>query len=290
MTKKLLITGASGFLGWHVARHAPSGWRLVGTWYTNPEGLPSKSEAAPLDLTNRDATWRMLKAISPDVVFHLAAASNTAHCEAKPEETRLLNVYATAHLAEMCAERRCKLLFTSSSQVYDGEHPPFDEAPNPSPKNAYGQQKLAAEQAIQSIDPPAAIVRVAVMYGQAAPGVSNFLQQWLSTWQRGEAVTAFDDEIRSFLSGKSAAAGLWHLLEKGAEGIFNLGGATSVSRYEFAVMASQTFLLPTAQIIKKSQKEVETAAFRPANLTLDLSKIMGTGFHPITLEEGLASY
>lgn len=290
MTKKLLITGASGFLGWHVARQAPSGWRVVGTWHANAGGLPPKSEAMPLDLTDRDATWRLLKAINPDAVFHLAAASNIALCEAKPEETRPLNVDATAHLAEMCAERRCKLLFTSSSQVYDGEYPPFDEAPTPSPKNAYGRQKLAAEQAIQSISPAATIVRVAVMYGQAGPSVSNFLQQWLNAWQRGESVTAFDDEVRSFLSGKSAAAGLWHLLDKDAEGIFNLGGATTVSRYEFAVMASQAFGLPEVKIIKKSQKDVASAATRPGNLTLDLSKIMGTGFQPITLEEGLASY
>lgn len=287
MTKKLLITGASGFLGWQVARHAPPGWRMVGTWHANAGGLPPKSEATQLDLTDRDATWRLLKAVSPDAVFHLAAASNTAQCEASPETTKPLNVDATAHLAEMCAERRCKLLFTSSSQVYDGEHPPFDEAPIPCPKNAYGHQKLAAEQAVQGIDPAAAIVRVAVMYGQAGPGVSNFWQQWLNAWQRGEAVTAFDDEIRSFLSGKSAAAGLWHLLEKGAEGIFNLGGATSVSRYEFAVMASRAFGLPAAQIIKKSQKDVASAAFRPANLTLDLSKITETGFIPVTLEKGL---
>ncbi|MBK9015004.1 MAG: SDR family oxidoreductase [Saprospiraceae bacterium] len=280
MTKKLLVTGASGFLGWHVARHAPAGWRTVGTWHGNAAGLHPKSEAIQLDLTDRDAVWRTLKAVNPDAVFHLAAASNPTHCEANPNETRLLNVEATTWLAEMCAERRCKLLFTSSSQVYDGIAAPFSETPTPSPRNEYGRQKLEAEKSIQMVSPAAAIVRVAVMYGQAGTGTKNFLQQWLETWRRGEAVTAFFDEIRSFLSGQSAAAGLFLLLEKGAEGVFNLGGATAMSRYEFAKLSSGALLLPEAKIIGKSQNEVETAAFRPADLTFDLRKIREIGFEP----------
>jgi len=290
MTKKLFVTGASGFLGWQVARHAHADWRVVGTWHGHAAGLLPKSEAMQLDLTHRDAIWQALKAVNPDAVFHLAAASNPAHCEANMEKTRLLNVEATTWLAEMCAERNIKLLFTSSSQVYDGVEAPFSESPNPSPQNEYGRQKLAAEQAIRQLTPSAIIVRVAVMYGKAGIGTNNFLLQWLETWRRGGTVTAFHDEIRSFLSGQSAAAGLFLLLEKGAEGIFNLGGATAVSRYDFAKMASKAFLLPKAEIIGKSQKEVETAAFRPADLTLDLRKIRDIGFKPASLEGGLEDY
>lgn len=287
MTKKLLITGASGFLGWHLLRAAPSHWRAVGTWHNNPSGLPPKAEAIPLDLTHRDAIWQTLKAVNPDAVMHLAAASSPAFCEANPTESRKLNVEVTAWLAEMCAERGCRLLFTSSSQVYDGEHPPFVETPHPQPKNAYGRQKLEAELFVSAILPAAAIVRVAVMYGKAAHGNNNFLQQWLGAWEIGEGVQALDDEIRSFLSGKSAAEGLYLLLEKGAEGIFNLGGADAISRFAFAEMAAGVFELPQAKINKTSQKEVPAAASRPANLTLDLGKIMDLGFRPVTVLEGL---
>jgi dTDP-4-dehydrorhamnose reductase len=82
------------------------------------------------------------------------------------------------------------------------------------------------------------------------------------------------------LSGKSAATGINLLLEKGAEGIFNVGGGTAISRYEFAVLASRSLNLPEATIISKSQMEVESKAFRPANLTMNLEKIKGLGFVP----------
>jgi len=52
-------------------------------------------------------------------------------------------------------------------------------------------------------------------------------------------------------------------------------------------MAAGVFELPQAKINKTSQKEVPAAASRPANLTLDLGKIMDLGFRPVTVLEGL---
>ncbi|MBK8564715.1 MAG: SDR family oxidoreductase [Saprospiraceae bacterium] len=287
MAKKLFVTGASGFLGWHVFRDAPADWQLIGCWHGNAAGLFPMAEAFQLDLTDRDAVWRALKATKPDAVLHTAAASNPAHCEANKEETRKLNVEATVQLAEFCAELRSKLVFTSSSQVYDGTSPPCKEVPDPNPKNDYGQQKLEAEKLVADLLPEAAIIRVAVMYGMAGTGTNNFLQQWLDIWRQEREVTAFYDEIRSFLSGTAASDGIFKVLEKGAEGIFNLGGGSAISRYEFAEMASVAFGLPQAKIIRKSQQEVALSTFRPADLTMDLTKIKELGFVPQTPWEGL---
>lgn len=278
--KKLLLTGASGFLGRYVAQNTPPDWRTIGIFNENAGRLQSKQEAVQLDLTNRDATWQTLKATSPDAVFHLAAASSPAFCEENPTATREINVEATTWLAEMCAERHCRFLFTSSEQVYDGLAAPYNETGTPTPKNEYGCQKLAAEQAVKAISTASVIARMAAMFGQEGDGTKNFLSQWLEIWQRGEAVTAFHDEIRSFLSGPAAASALFLLLEKGAEGIFNIGGADAISRSDFAQIIAKAHRLPEAKIIKKSQQDLENATYRPANLTLDLSKIKDLGFRP----------
>ena len=135
--------------------------------------------------------------------------------------------------------------------------------------------------------PSAAVVRVAVMSGMAGPGTNNFLQQWLDAWRQGREVTAFYDEIRSFMSGPSAADGLFKILRKRAEGIFNLAGANAISRFEFAELASTAFGLPQAKIIRKSQQEVQLSSFRPADLTMDLTKVRELGFEPQAVWEGL---
>lgn len=278
--KTLLVTGASGFLGWHICRYPLPGWRIIGTHWQNREGIFPKTEYLKLDLTEKDFIWKSLKDIRPDAVFHLAAYSGTGYCEEFPEKTRRLNVDASAHLAEMCADRKIKLIFTSSEQVYDGQKSHYTEEDTPSPQNEYGRQKLAAERFIGEILPASAIVRIAVLFGQASPVARSFLQQWLETWQTFLPVTAFHDEIRSFLSGRSAAAGLFQLLQQDASGIFNLSGEASMSRYEFALLAREIFELTEGKVIPKSQQEIEMTAYRPPVLALDNQKIMDTGFQP----------
>jgi dTDP-4-dehydrorhamnose reductase len=286
--KKLLLTGASGFLGWNICHFAPQDWKITGIYCQNPAGLHVKTEALKVDLTDKDQIWKAIKQVQPDAVFHLAAFSNTNFVEKNPEETRKLNVDATAHLAEMCEDRQIRLLFTSSEQIFDGSKNRYAETDNPAPRNEYGKQKLEAEVKIIERMEDAAIVRIAVLFGQSGSVAKSFLLQWLESWQTLIPVTAFHDEIRSFLSGRSAAEGLYTLLEQGASGIFNLAGEIPLSRYEFALLAKETFRLPEGKVIAKSQQEVSMAAFRPPNLTLDNRKIAQTGFRPSHPKDELA--
>lgn len=277
--KKLLITGASGFLGWQIGQAAQNQWNLIGTYHNSPKSLTSNTAPYQIDLCKKDAIWKMIKETKPDAVFHLAANSKTGDCEKHPESARNINVQATQNLAEMCAEKKVKFIFTSSEQVFDGIEKNYKESDKPNPKNEYGKQKLEAEEFIQSLGIEAAIVRIAVLFGKGPPQSDSFLEQWVSSWEKHVPVNTFYDEVRSFLSGKSAAAGLLHLLEQDASGVFHLSGQEAVSRTEFAKMATHIFDLPKAKINSISQEEVNLSTFRPKNLSLDCSKIEGTGFH-----------
>ncbi len=278
--KKLLITGGSGFLGWHCCMQLPTGWKAFATFHENKEGIYENTIAYQVDLTDKDAIWRVMKEVKPDAVFHLAAHSGTAHCEKEPEATYPLNVTACANLAEMCADLKSKLLFTSSEQVFDGEKGYYEEKDRPNPKNEYGKQKMEAENRIQEIYPESATVRIAVLFGQASHAANSFFNQWIEAWENLLTVTAFEDEIRSFLSGGSCARALFHLLEQGAEGLFHLGGSAAMSRYEFGLLAKEIFKIDFAKIEGKSQKEVDMLAFRPPNLSLDCQLIKSIGFNP----------
>ena len=288
--KKLFITGASGFLGWHCSHFLPDGWKAVGTYNEHREGIHPYIECCQLDLTDKDALWRILKTVKPDAVFHLAAHSGTAYCEDHPDQSRQLNVEATTFLTEMCADLKTKFLFTSSEQVFDGRKGSYSEADIPQPKNEYGKQKLAAEMAVQEIYPEAAILRLAVLYGEAAPAAQSFFNQWLEAWNNLASVTAFYDEVRQFLSAGSAAEALYHLLDQGAEGIFHIGGAEAMSRYDFGRMAIEELGLVRAKLEAKSQQEVDMPAYRPPNLSLDLSNLESTGFRPTHPEQELVKW
>ncbi len=276
--KKLLITGGSGYLGWHCCLNEQHGWKVIATHHHNKDGVHPSADAYKLDLTDKDALWKALKTVKPDAVFHLAAHSGTGFCENNPEESHQLNVAATTHLAEMAADLKAKLFFTSSEQVFDGTQGQYTETDEPNPKNEYGKQKLEAENIIQSVYPEACILRIAVLFGLPTTVSKSFLNQWTESWEKMIPITAFHDEIRPFLSAKNCTDGLFHLLHQGAQGLFHLGGKTFSSRYDFALMAKNILNFPDAIIYSKSQKEVETPAYRPPDLSLNCQKIAGTGF------------
>jgi dTDP-4-dehydrorhamnose reductase len=229
-----------------------------------------------------------MKNTNPDAVFHLAANASTRTCEEKPEETRKLNVDASAKIAEMCADHKSRLIFCSSEQVYAGIAEEYSENDTPEPGNEYGKQKLAAERKILEIYPDAAVARIAVLYGWSKSHSKGFLSEWLETWKNDRAVMAFHDEWRCFLSTRSAIEGLTILLEQGASGVFNVGGADLVSRFDFAASLKFVFDVKLPMIKMESLKNVDTGSYRPPRLNLNLEKIKSIGFKPRHLQSELA--
>lgn len=282
--KTLLVTGASGFLGWNVFRTHPEDWRLVGTWHRNKKGIYPRAEHVGLDLLDRNAVWRLMKTLHPDAVMHLAACADTNECERSPLATRTLNVDASVFLAEVCAERKVPFLFTSSEQVFDGHSDSYTEQDIPNPLNEYGRQKWEAEQLIQKLYPASSIVRISVLCGWSSASRLSFLQEWLDAWHHFFPIKAFYDEFRSFLGGAAASRGMFHLLAQGASGTFHLGGPDGISRYALALSVRDAFGIEHAAIEVCSQKEMPMPAFRPARLVLNTSLLRSTGFVPDNLE------
>jgi dTDP-4-dehydrorhamnose reductase len=276
--KKLLVTGASGFLGWNLSQLIQEDWRIIGTWKNNQNGIRNGLENIRLDLTNKDQVWKAFKEIKPDAVIHLAAASSTNFCEKNPEISRQINVYATQILTEFCQDLNLPFLFTSSGQVFDGLAEEYHEFDSPNSRNKYGIQKMEAESFIKENYPQSIICRVPVMFGKPSPTSQNFAFNWLKSWEKGDPIIAFYDETRSFLSGKKAAEALLFLLNERASGVFHVGGEEAMSRVKFAKRMIEILKIGDAQIIEKSQNEIEMAAYRPPKVVFRSQKILQLGF------------
>jgi dTDP-4-dehydrorhamnose reductase len=227
--KKLLITGASGFLGWHLCRLAQKTWQVYGICHSQarssryPQGVASPHiSSISLDLTDLAALKTQFQNLKPDAVIHTAAISSPNACQENPTLSYAINVNTSWHLAELSAAAQIPYLFTSSEQVFNGLNPPYRETDSVCPINQYGEQKAAAEVGILERHPAATVCRMPLMYGVAPR--SSFIQPFIKTLKSGQPLNLFTDEIRNPVSGTAAAQGILMALEKQVTGYLHLGG------------------------------------------------------------------
>ncbi len=100
---KLLITGASGNLGYWICRLAMKSWAVTGVHWQHDLKMDGV-RSAQADLTDAEAVDHLLNAIEPQAIIHAAADSQPARCETHPEATRRVNVDVPKKLAALCAD------------------------------------------------------------------------------------------------------------------------------------------------------------------------------------------
>lgn len=285
--KKLLITGSSGFLGWHLCNLAKEEWDVYGTYFSHSLEIPG-TKLVKLDLTDFGELRRVFREIQPAAVIHTAAESQPNYCQTHVQESLLINVTASLNIAELCADNSIPYVFTSTDLVFDGLKGNYQETDSVNPVNIYGEHKAMAEVEILKQYPQAAICRMPLMFGNATPTATSFLQSFIKTLREGKELKLFTDEFRTPVNGNTAAEGLLLALEK-VQGIIHLGGKERISRYDFGRLLVEIFKIPDAKIQASLQKDVKMAAPRPSDVSLDSSKAFELGYSPSSLQEQLFS-
>ncbi|MEO1299404.1 MAG: sugar nucleotide-binding protein, partial [Cyanobacteria bacterium J06636_16] len=154
--RSLLVTGASGFLGWHASQLLAPTWQVHGTYHTHPIAI-SAGTVSHLALNDEAEVQVCWDQVNPSAVLHTAAVSKVNQCQQDPEGSYQVNVSGAVKLAERCAAVGIPFLFTSTDLIFDGTQAPYTETAAPNPINHYGQQKAAAESRILEVYPAATI-------------------------------------------------------------------------------------------------------------------------------------
>lgn len=240
---RALITGLSGFTGRYLAQALEAkGYEVVGTTH----GLAhATDELLNLDLNDRDQVYRVVSAVQPDVVAHLAAVSFVAHGDA--EAMYRVNLIGTRHLLEALAGLARKpraVLLASSANVY-GNAPieVIDESVVPAPANDYAVSKLAMEYMSRLwMDKLPIVIARPFNYTGVGQEPHFLIPKIVSHFQAGKTLIELGniDVERDFSDVRVVAATYAALLEKSPAGeVFNICSGQAHSLKEILAMMAE---------------------------------------------------
>jgi nucleoside-diphosphate-sugar epimerase len=160
---KVLVTGASGFLGGFVSAELGRRGHHVIALVRRPDSAPAGTSPAVADLTDRDRLVRAVAIAQPEAIVHLAAEIAT---QRDPKRLRQVNVEGTRYLLAAALEAGSpKLLFASTVVTGDARGAQLTEDQSLPYETAYGRSKQSGEALVAQSGLPHVIVRPSHVYG-----------------------------------------------------------------------------------------------------------------------------
>lgn len=275
--KKILITGATGFLGSRLALYYKDKYELL---------LPTHGE---LNVSREEAVMEYMEECCPDIVVHCAALSNTWYCEQHPEDSHRVNVQGTVKLAKACKNIGAKLIFMSSDQVYNGTPMlgPLKESDVFQPVNVYGRHKLEAEQRALRNNPTSVGLRLTWMYDLPESQMklnSNILVNLHKAIHEATTIKAATHEYRGVTN-------VWEVVRNMEKvfampgGVYNYGSCNAINSYELNLRVASMMGVkdPSALVLPDEERFCE----QTRNLTMDCSAIAEYDIHFNDSVEGI---
>lgn len=287
---KIFVTGICGQLGHDVMNElAQRGHEGLGSDLTPIySGVQDGSAVCvmpyeQLDITDAKAVRESLLRVRPDAVIHCAAWTAVDAAEEKENKNKVLaiNANGTRHIAQVCAELECSLMYISTDYVFDGqgEVPWQPDCEAFAPLNVYGQSKLEGEQAVRDLVEKFFIVRIAWVFGISG---NNFIRTMLRLGHTHPTLRVVNDQIGTPTYTLDLARLLVDMIETekyGAYHVTNEGGY--ISWYDFACEIFRQARLPvTVQPVTTAEYGLSKAV-RPFNSRLDKTKLIESGFMPL---------
>tara|TARA_B110000881_G_scaffold173520_1_gene157664 strand:- start:600 stop:1604 length:1005 start_codon:yes stop_codon:yes gene_type:complete len=152
--KKILVTGAAGFLGSHLCENLQNlNYHVIGVDSMiggDLDNLPKNLEFHKMDCCDFDALNKIMKSV--DIVYHCAATAHEGLSVFSPVEISKNNYLATVSVITAAINNKVKRIIYCSSMARYGDQPtPFTEDMEPRPVDPYGISKVAGEQVLKCL-------------------------------------------------------------------------------------------------------------------------------------------
>ena len=301
---KILVTGAAGFIGYHLCGVLQNKYTVIGIDNFNDflyDSSLKKARSSLLDckvifadLKDRENLDTIFANEKPDVVIHLAAHAGVRHSFSMANEYITNNIVGTQNLIDVCEKYNVEnVLYASTSCVMAGNPLPWKENEKTDHQlNPYGYTKKTNEcQFIVSKIKKTVGLRFFTVYGpwgRPDMGLFKFTEAALT----GNPIEVFNygDMKRDFTYVDDIVAGINVLLEytlkqKEINEIYNIGYGQQVNLLDFISEIEKNFGRP---IIKEFVPKHEADSIETWS---DTTKLQALGWKPkVSIKDGVYEF
>ncbi len=214
---RILILGASGFLGNAIYHELCSYFKTFGTYNTAIE-FDKNSHFFPYNV-EEDDIYEILNAVKPSIIISSLRGEFSAQ------------VIAHQHLVEYIRTHKCKLIFLSSANVFDAysKYPSYENDKTLS-NSVYGHFKIKIENMLLRLPKrKVAILRLPMVFGSGSPRIKEIklaLREKL-------AIEIFPNLIMNVTTDSRVTQQVHYIINRKKHGVFHLGSKDLVHHDDF---------------------------------------------------------
>lgn len=291
---KILITGASGYLGGNLARYLSRRYFIIAHGNKKKPEI-KRSVTVCFDISSSKEIEKNLAKHVPDFAIHLAAVTSPDECEKEKKNARIVNIEGTRHITDFCNNKGIPVIYISTDLVFDGQKGNYCEHDDPAPTNYYGETKLLAEEIVLSGLDKNIVCRIPLSYGKCeiyAQG--GFLDNMLCSLHKKQALNLFTDQYRTPLFSGDFCCAMENIIihrylgKTSGSRIYHLGGEERLSRYEIGQKAAAVYGYGSKYLVPTTMASMGMDVKRGSDCSLDISLAKKElGYRPNKMTENL---
>lgn len=299
MTNRVIVTGAGGFLGSHIANYfCGNGYRVAAVGRCNAASIDSSYSNFPrlYGMTLPDARFvAAVKEFKPDLVVHCAGTASVGESVHDPygDFQRMVDVCAfTLETLRTCSPGSHFCLLSSAAVYGNPLHLPVSEHDLCKPVSSYGYHKLLCETLAEEYAKlhglKVTVLRIFSAYGERLwkQVIHDLCYKFLRDEFRSAELFGSGEESRDFIHAVDVARAIHCLYENGSDGIYNVASGNQTTIKALAALI---------QLKLGSRKDIVFTGVNRAGDPLywqaNVSKLQSVGYRQsISLPEGIERY
>ncbi|WP_296385597.1 sugar nucleotide-binding protein [Winogradskyella sp.] len=215
---RILILGASGYIGNTIYKELGPYFRTYGTYRTPKKEFESNKQFFQYNV-EEDDVYEILNLCKPSIIISTLRGDFNAQ------------IIAHQHISEYVIATGCKIIFLSSANAFDAysKYPSYEHDKTLS-HSIYGHFKIKIENMLLRLPKKqVAVIRLPMVFGVNCPRILDIKQNIIDK----KAVEVFPNLIMNVTLDKKVTQQIHYIINRNKHGIFHLGSMDLVHHDEF---------------------------------------------------------